>query len=85
MVESLFNKVAGLKISQYLQTSTQVFSCKYFESFKIEEHLRTTVSVMTKKIRWVTILAKAMCLKGFKLTKFTADSILKNCGFGHIY
>ena len=85
MLESLFNKVVGLKILQYLQTPTQVFSCKYFKSFKIEEHLRMTVSLMTKKIRWVKILAKAVCLKGFKLTKFTADSLPKNCEFGHIY
>ena len=42
MLESLFNKVAGLK-----ETSTQVLSCEYYENFKntfFTEHLRATAS-----------------------------------------
>ena len=48
MLESLFNKVAGLKASTptlLKETPTQVFSCeicKIFQSTYFEEHLRTT-------------------------------------------
>ena len=49
MLESLFNKVADLKVpSEPLETLTQVFSDEYCEIFKIiyfEEHLRTSASV----------------------------------------
>ena len=36
MLESLFNKAAGLKVYNFIETKTptQVFSCKYCEIFK---------------------------------------------------
>ena len=61
MLVTLFNKVSGLKISQYSQTPIQVFSCEYCASFKnayFEEHLRMSASAMTKNIRVVSILPK---------------------------
>ena len=45
MLESLFSKVAGLKVEK--QTPALVFSCQIWEIFQntyLEEHLRTTVS-----------------------------------------
>ena len=48
MLESLFNKVAGLRATTLLkQDSTQVFYCEIWELFKdtyFEEHLPTNVS-----------------------------------------
>ena len=46
VLESLFNKVAGLQACNK-ETPTQVFSCEYCEIFKntyFEERLRTSVS-----------------------------------------
>ena len=44
VLESLFNKVAGLKACNYIkETPTQVFSCEYYKIFKntyFEKHLR---------------------------------------------
>ena len=49
VLESLFNKVAGLQTCNYLKkTPTPVFSCKCSKIFKntqFEEHLRTADSV----------------------------------------
>ena len=52
-MESLFNKVAGLKACNFIKkdTSTQLFSCEYCEIFKntsFEEHLWTSVSYFDK-------------------------------------
>ena len=49
MLESLFNKVAGLQACNFTKNRlpTQVFSCQTCEIFKntyLEEHLRTTAS-----------------------------------------
>ena len=49
MLDSLFNKVAGLEGLQlyYQETPTQVFSCEYYEIFNntyFGEHLRTAPS-----------------------------------------
>ena len=44
MLESLFNKVAGLQAEE---TPAQVFSCeicKFFKNTCFEKHLRTTAS-----------------------------------------
>ena len=50
-VGSLFNKVTGLQACNliYKKTPRQVFSCEYCEIFKnnyLEEHLRTTASIL---------------------------------------
>ena len=48
MLQSLFNKVAGLGLQIYLkEIQTQLFSCEYCEIFLNTysvEHLRTTAS-----------------------------------------
>ena len=57
MLESLFNKVAGLK-----ETSTQVLSCEYYENFKntfFTEHLRATASDNGKPVHvWRKVNSK---------------------------
>ena len=50
VLESLFNKVAGLQACNVIikETPTQVFSCEICETFKnnyFEEHLQTTASI----------------------------------------
>ena len=51
MLESFFNKVAGLKDCNFTkETLTQVFSCEYGKIWKntyFKEHLRTAASVTT--------------------------------------
>ena len=50
MLESLFNKVAGLQPSNFIKERLQVFSCEYCEIFKntyFEKHLRTAASTYT--------------------------------------
>ena len=49
MLESLFNKVAGLQVCNFIKKETlaQVFSCEFCEIFKntyFEEHLQTAAS-----------------------------------------
>ena len=47
-LKPLFNKVAGLKASNFIkETPTQVFSCdrKIFKNAYLEEHLQTATSV----------------------------------------
>ena len=47
-MESLFNKVAGLKACNFIKKAlTQVFSCEYYEIFKntyFEEHLEMALN-----------------------------------------
>ena len=55
VLESLFNKAAGLPVCKFIKKETpiQVFSCDYCKVFKktyFEEHLRTAASVYSKDL-----------------------------------
>ena len=52
MLESVFNKSAGLQVYNFIKDSLQmVYFCKYCEIFKntyFKEHLQTTASAVPK-------------------------------------
>ena len=62
MLESLFNKVPGLKpVTLFKKTPTQVLSCEIFKNFKnpyCEEYLCTTAPERLRKFSPLVVLGK---------------------------
>ena len=57
VLESLFNKIAGLKTYNFIikETPTQEFSCEYWETFKniyFEEPLLVAASKILRNFLW---------------------------------
>ena len=63
MLESLFNKVAGLHL-YYKETPTQVFSCEYCEMFKSSFLYNTSIaaSEQNRKKNYIHILTSIIRL-----------------------
>ena len=75
MLESFFNLVAGTASCQgcnLKETSTQMFSCKYYEVFEdsyFEEHLQTTASVLNGFFR-IAIFREAIFQNSLSINLF---------------
>ena len=70
MLESIFNKVTGLKICNFIkkETSPQMFSCEYQEIFKntfCMEHLRWLLLKIAEKFLRNSDLIRGICTEEF--------------------
>ena len=74
VLESLFNKAAGLPVCKFIKKETpiQVFSCDYCKVFKktyFEEYLRTAASVYSKDLWNIRIVSEICFQRGFEFIK----------------
>ena len=74
VLESLFNKAAGLPVCKFIKKETpiQVFSCDYCKVFQktyFEKYLRTAASVYSKDLWNIRIVPEICFQRGFEFIK----------------
>ena len=81
MLESLFNKAAGIKACIFItkEIPAQVFPCEYWETFKetyFEAHLHTAASNVTLESDCLELFSGVSLSKPSKLSKITKTPVV---------